>query len=443
MEYYVPAEAGDEETPEIKEADEFDYDSYDQYITARVLLPQGDSMSYGTVKTRKRDQDGNLVGRYNANPLLDTALYEVEFDSGEVEAYHANQIAEAIYAEVDDAGRTSYVLKEITDFKKEHFAVPPSEALVIHNNRKYPKRTTKGWKLCCLWNDGSTTWENLKDLKQSHPLQLAEFAVARQIDKEPAFSWWVEYTLKRRDRIIKAMAKQYFRVTQKYGIALPKTVEEALAIDCQRGTDFWAKAIAKEMRAVAKAFQILDPDAPSPAGFTKIGVHMVFDIKPDFTRKARLVAGGHVTDPPSSITYASVVSRESVRIAFLLAALNGLDIMAADIGNAYLNTPVRERIYIICGTEFGPEFKGRKAKIVKALYGLKSSGAAWRSFLSECLHESLSFTPCRADNDVWIRPAQKADGIRTMKWCWSTQMIYCVFLLRPMLSCVCWISTFC
>ncbi|GAX10696.1 hypothetical protein FisN_14Lu214 [Fistulifera solaris] len=241
--------------------------------------------------------------------------------SREVEAYHANQIAEAIYAEVDDHGRASYVLKEIVDYKKESYTVPPEEAFVIVNNQKYPKRTTKGWKLCCLWNDGTTTWEKLKDLKHSHPLQLAEFAVARQIAEEPAFSWWVPYTLKKRTRIIKAMAKRYFCVTQKYGIALPKTVEEALAIDRATGTDFWAKAIAKEMRAVAKAFQILDEDAPNPAGFTKIAVHMVFDIKPDFTQKARLVAGGHMTDPPSSITYASVVSRERVRIAFLLAAL--------------------------------------------------------------------------------------------------------------------------
>ena len=412
MEYYVPLEATDEETPPVQEADDFDHVAYDKYINARVLLPQGDTLSYGTVKRRKRDQNGNLIGRYDPNPLLDTALYEVEFDSREVEAYHANQIAEAIYAEVDGDGRTSYVLKEITDYKKESYAVPPNEAFVIHNNRKYPKRTTKGWKLCCLWNDGTTTWEKLKDLKESHPLQVAEFAVARQIDNEPAFVWWVNYTLKKRKRIVKAMAKRYFRVTQKYGIQLPKTVEEALAIDRETGTDFWAKAIAKEMGAVAKAFQILDSDALDPAGYTKIKVHMVFDIKPDFTRKARLVAGGHLTDPPSSITYASVVSRESVRIAFLLAALNGLDVLAGDIGNAYLNAPVRERIFIVCGAEFGPEFKGRKAKIVKALYGLKSSGAAWRSFLSECLHESLEFSPCRADNDVWIRPAQKADGSR-------------------------------
>jgi hypothetical protein len=46
----------------------------------------------------------------------------------------------------------------------------------------------------------------------------------------------------------------------------------------------------------------------------------------DFTRKARFVAGGHVMDPPSTQTYASVVARDSVRIAFLMAALNDLDI---------------------------------------------------------------------------------------------------------------------
>ena len=74
---------------------------------------------------------------------------------------------------------------------------------------------------------------------------------------------------------------------------------------------------------------------------------MVFDIKMDgkFTRKARFVAGGHTTDTPASITYSSVVSRDSVRIAFLIAALNDLDVWAADIGNAYLNADCREKIY--------------------------------------------------------------------------------------------------
>ena len=63
----------------------------------------------------------------------------------------------------------------------------------------------------------------------------------------------------------------------------------------------------------------------------------------DFTRKARFVAGGHVTDPPTSITYSSIVARDSVRLAFLIAALNDLDILSADIGNAYLNAYTKEK----------------------------------------------------------------------------------------------------
>jgi hypothetical protein len=130
------------------------------------------------------------------------------------------------------------------------------------------------------------------------------------------------------------------------------------------------------MKAVGKAFQLLDEGAPDPVAHTRINVHMVFDIKADFTRKSRLVAGGHMTDPPASITYASVVSRESVCIAFLIAALKDLDILAADIANAYLNAPVREKIFIVCGREFGDDLVGRKAIIVRALYGLKSSDHA-------------------------------------------------------------------
>jgi hypothetical protein len=248
-------------------------------------------------------------------------------------------------------------------------------------------------------------------LKDSNPLEVAEYAVNMKLVSEPAFAWWVPHVLKKQHRILKALKKRYFRKHQKYGIELPKTVKRALEIDAETGTTFWRDAIRKEMKAVGKAFKILDEGAQSPVGHTKIEVHMVFDIKPDFTRKARLVAGGHMTDPPASITYASVVSRESVRIAFLLAALNGLDILAGDIGNAYLNAPAREKIYIICGKEFGDDLVGRMATIVRALYGLKSSGAAWRECLADVLRE-LGFTSCRADNDVWIRAAQRPDGTR-------------------------------
>ena len=76
---------------------------------------------------------------------------------------------------------------------------------------------------------------------------------------------------------------------------------------------------------------------------------MVFDVKMDFTRKARFVAGGHLTDDPTTITYSSVVLRDSVRIALTIAERNGLDVMCCDMGNAYLNAPCREKVWFLGG----------------------------------------------------------------------------------------------
>jgi hypothetical protein len=92
-----------------------------------------------------------------------------------------------------------------------------------------------------------------------------------------------------------------------------------------------------------------------------------------------------------------------------LAALNDLDLLAADIGNAYLNADTREKVHTVCGLEFGHQNLGKIAVITKALYGLKSSGAAWRSMFAASLQE-LGFTLSIADPDVWYRAASKSDG---------------------------------
>ena len=82
-------------------------------------------------------------------------------------------------------------------------------------------------------------------------------------------------------------------------------------------------------------------------GYEHVNLHMIFDINMDgkFTRKEVLVSDEHKTSPPSSIIYSSVVSREIVRIAFLLASLNDLDIFVYDIGNACLNSKFREKLW--------------------------------------------------------------------------------------------------
>ena len=83
---------------------------------------------------------------------------------------------------------------------------------------------------------------------------------------------------------------------------------------------------------------MLEPGEHPPVGSKPIPYHIVFDVKFDLTRKARLVAGGHRhKDVPAHTTFSTVASRDSVRLGFLAAALNDLDIMACGIGNAFLN----------------------------------------------------------------------------------------------------------
>jgi hypothetical protein len=145
-------------------------------------------------------------------------------------------------------------------------------------------------------------------------------------------------------------------------------------------------------------------------GYQEIGCRMIFDIKMDgnFTRKARLVAGGHTTEAPASITYLSVVPRESMRLDFLIVGLNGLDVYTSDISNAYLHAPWHEKIWTIAGKKFGSD-SGCVMLIVCALYGLKSSGASWRAMLAQSLTK-IGYESTRADPDVWIRAAFKPDG---------------------------------
>ena len=98
------------------------------------------------------------------------------------------------------------------------------------------------------------------------------------------------------------------------------------------------------MKNVQVAFDIIEDGENAPVGYQFVKCHMVFDVKmEDFRRKARLVAGGHMTDVPATITYASVVSRETVGIALTITSLNALNVMAADIMNAYITAPKKRK----------------------------------------------------------------------------------------------------
>ena len=199
--------------------------------------------------------------------------------------------------------------------------------------------------------------------------------------------------MRHRDRIISEVKSNYWRTSHKFGIRFPKTLKQPYEIDRQLGTDFWTKDISKDTKNVCIAFEKLGGVTTDETrkggikpGYEHVNVHMIFDIKMGgkFTIKAILVAGGHTTALPPSTTYSSIVSRESVRNAFLLISLNDLDICVCDIGNAYFNAKFREKIWTELGIEFGTE-KRMVMIIARLIYGLKSSGAAWRAKLAETL----------------------------------------------------------
>ena len=403
----VPAE------PEaaMPEADDIDYDEYDGYLSAEIKLMRNGVESMGKVVARTTNENGERIGKANANPMFDDRLYDCEFLDGSTDTYTTNIIAESMFSQVDDEGRSFAIIQDITDHRKNGSAVDSDDKYFTDNRgRVRERRTTVGWSLNCEMKDGSSMWLPLKDLKESYPIQVAEYAVANKIADEPAFRWWIKHVLKKRDRLISKVKTRYWKKMVKYGIKLPHSVKEALQFDRDSGTTFWRDAITKEMRNVMPAFKILEGDESVPVGYKHIDCHMIFDIKLEgLVRKARFVGGGHQTDPPKASVFSSVVSRDSVRIMFTIAALNDLPILSCDVQSAYLHAPTKERVYTTAGLEFGASQVGKNVLIVRALYGLRSSGARWRDHMAATLR-GMDFVRSQGDPDVWMRPAVKPDG---------------------------------
>ena len=163
---YEPAldEDDEKEEPveELKDVDDLDLN---RHLSAKVQIPRaGYDLAVGKVVRRSRGTDGELIGKTDSNPLLDTSQYEVEFEDGSVEKCSANIIAEHIYAQLDDDVYTWMLMDEIVDHWSNPDAVPKREGKVRGPNGTWKaKQTTKGWELCVRWKDSSTEWVSLRD----------------------------------------------------------------------------------------------------------------------------------------------------------------------------------------------------------------------------------------------------------------------------------------
>ena len=192
---------------------------------------------------------------------------------------------------------------------------------------------------------------------------------------------------------------------------IPRNYIEAMQFDSENKTSKWYDAIKMEMESmrVFKVFKkwdkaILDKHKKVmtfPKGYHRIKVHLVFAVKFDGRHKARLVADGHLTPERIENIFSGVVSLRNLRLVIFPGILNNLDLWGADIGNAYLEAFTDESLYIVAGPEF-QQLEGYILMLLKALYGLKSSGKRWAEVIHDILRD-MKLLPSEADPCIWLR----------------------------------------
>ena len=196
-----------------------------------------------------------------------------------------------------------------------------------------------------------------------------------------------------------------------YGVTVPNNVDQAYELDRINGNTLWEEAIKKELDAI-NSYETFDYEPELSAkelkkkGYQFAPLRMIFCVKQDLRRKARLVIGGHVVDATGHEVYASVMKQISSRMLMIMAQANGQDVEVGDIGNAYLYAKTDEKIFTFCDGAFkraGYTTKERTLAVVDgALYGLPTSGNRWHAALADTLR-SMQFKPSRGDPDVWMR----------------------------------------
>jgi hypothetical protein len=268
------------------------------------------------------------------------------------------------------------------------------------------------YNLLIEWEGGyEPTYEPLRHMVKQDPTSCIAYAKAHNLLNEKGFGQ-VKKLSNKADMIelnVKTaqIRSSRFSPIYMYGIRVPRNHKEAMALDKENGNTLWGDAEHTELSSIQSFHAFKDrghkDTAKIPRGFKKITVHMVYAVKHDGRHKARLVAGGHLTDTPVDSVYSSVVSLKGVRMTIFAAELNGLDIWSTDVGNAYLESYTQEKVYVVAGPEFAPfGLEGHVLLIDRALYGLKSSGLRWWERLADVLRE-MGFFPSRAETDIWMR----------------------------------------
>ena len=263
------------------------------------------------------------------------------------------------------------------------------ERVFIFKSIDAHRKVGNTFEVMVSWEDGSKTWEPLGLLAKSDPVTLEKHDLLR-IPGWKCFRYYTKSKKKLNRRMLKQVRLNAMKYTPRYkfGVRIPRDVAEAKRFDEKNNNKLWYTAIKAEMDQILEyeTFKSAGIGRKSPRGYQQIRLHIVFDVKHDLRHRARLIAGGHMTEVPKDSTYSLVASLRSIRIVTFIAESNQLDLCAGDVRNAYLEAYTKEKVCCIAGPEFAEYgLQGHLLIIVKALYGLKSSGARFHEKFADSL----------------------------------------------------------
>ena len=351
---------------------------------------------------------------YRDRKRFEDLSFEVEYDEGRLrEIVTYNELLNHLDHDPDDVvfSEQEYRMRQITAHQGP---LKPTDAHYKGSS----------YNVLVEWENGETSYEPLSFIASDDPLLCAIYAKNNGLLDLDGWKHLAKY-VKTEKRLIKTLRRHLQQAKKKmirrnsraqikyrFGVQVPRDYDEAILLDVQNKNNLWSKATELELDQVIhqyKTFLVRDKAIfqngklmNAPEGYQRLRVHLVFDVKHDGRRKARLVADGHLTiRDPSMSSYSGVVSIRGLRLVIFLSELNKLEIWAADIGNAYLEAQTKEKLFIIAGPEFG-DLEGKILIFDKALYGLVTSGARWHDKLYDVLQE-MGFKPCKIEPDIWFK----------------------------------------
>ena len=352
------------------------------------------------IRNQINDNDGSDATNEHTSEFISRYLQMLRKDAADPEESFSSPTDDINYSQL------AY-LQECDKAVDEHDNVWQPLCVEKHFIRK-KGNGTKQMFVKVVWQTGTSSWQLMNALRYQDPVIIVQYVLRNEKLKKHKWFKWIKHYLDDDDNINESVYALAARTDNKnakrikFGVEVPRSIRHAIQLDMQNNNNEWREAIEKELKQINdfKTFRRVTKD-DSIQEYLRIPYHFVFDVKFDGRKKARLVAGGNVTETPKDDIYSGVVSIEMIRIGFLLAELNELTVCTADISNAFLYGKTREKVYIKAGDEFGPD-ANQDLIIDKGLYGLKSSSARFHEHLSDKC-KRMGFRPTTVDSDFWMK----------------------------------------